>query len=328
MIFRVRRLPLIFSAITTMICCASVRAQEIPDDLLEDEHVREEFGVNQFTAPSIRKIFEDLKSLRPLPYEELKRTVPDKTPTDRTKLALTVGLLLADGFFAVEAEQFYDMEPVGRSLLKHSKVLGAGTKISRHTKSLLEHGATSDWDGLKNELYQTQKDVEKEMVLIRDVDAANLISLGGWLRAFEIGCAASLNPDDPKNPFDPKKAALLVRPDIVEYFSSNLETIDPRLKESKFVTEVSSSLKKIQEIVTLPEKETLKEEDVKKLRVLVEKLVDMAYGSQLVAKTKAAEKPDVVAPDKPTPATKPLVPATKPKKATGGVVTGEVKKEE
>lgn len=321
MIFRARRLPLTIFTLTAMVCCSAGRAQEIPDDLLEDEHVREEFGVNKFTTPSIRKIFDDLKSLRPLPYEEMKRTMPEKTPTDRTKLALTVGLLLADGFFAVEAEQFYDMEPVGRSLLKHSKVLGAGTKISRHTKSLLEHGATNDWDGLKNELYQTQKDVEKEMVLIRDVDAANLISLGGWLRAFEISCAASLNP------YDPKKAALLVRPDIVEYFSLNLETLDPRMKKNKFVTEVGSSLKQIQEIVTLPEKEILKEEDVKRLRVLVERLVDIAYGSKLVAKTKAGknETSEVVAADGPATEKKPTVPATKPKKATGGVVTGEVK---
>jgi len=37
---------------------------DIPDDLLNDEHVLEEFGGNQFTTPSIRKIFEDLESSR------------------------------------------------------------------------------------------------------------------------------------------------------------------------------------------------------------------------------------------------------------------------
>jgi hypothetical protein len=78
-----------------------LRAQEIPEELLEDEHLREEMGVNEFTAPSIRKIFDDLKRMRPLPYDELKRPLPEQTPQDRTKLALTVGLLLADGFFAV-----------------------------------------------------------------------------------------------------------------------------------------------------------------------------------------------------------------------------------
>lgn len=318
MSFPAGRLLLTFSTIA-VVCgfCVLARGQEIPDDLLEDEHVREEFGVNQFTTPSIRKIFDDLKSLRPLPYEELKRTMPEKTPADRTKLALTVGLLLADGFFAVEAEQFYDMEPIGRSLLKHSKILGAGTKISRHTKSLLEHGATSDWDGLKTELARTQKDVEKEMVLIRDVDAANLISLGGWLRAFEIGCAASLNP------YDAKKAASLVRPDIVEYFNLNLETLAPSIKKNEIVADVINCLKEVEEIVTLPEQEVLKEEDVIKLRNLIEKMVDRAYGSQLIAKTKAAS--DLLKKPVEVTSAENNKPAPKGKKATGGVVTGEVK---
>ena len=38
-------------------------AQEVPEDLVGDEHVREEFGVNRFTTPSIKKLFEQLDEL-------------------------------------------------------------------------------------------------------------------------------------------------------------------------------------------------------------------------------------------------------------------------
>ena len=196
----------------------SLFGQEIPEELLEDDHVREEFGVNQFTAPSIRKIFEDLQTLRPLPYDELKRQWPGEVPQDRAELALSVGCLLADGFFAVESEQVYDLEPVGRTLLTHARGLGSGSRISSHMNSLLQKAAGSDWEELKIELARTQKDVEKEMVMIRDVDSANLISLAGWLRAFEIGCTASLNP------YSPEKASILARPEVVEYFIGNLKT--------------------------------------------------------------------------------------------------------
>lgn len=283
-------------------------SQEIPDELLEDEHVREEFGVNKFTTPSIKRIFEDLQKLRPLPYDELKRTMPEDTPTDRTHLALTVGLLLADGFFAVEAEQFFDLEPVGRSLLKHATSLGSGTRISSHMKSMLEKGALSDWDELKNELARTQKDVEKEMVLIRDVDAANLISLGGWLRAFEIGTAASLDP------YDPAKASTLARPDIVEYFVLNLETLEPRIQDNEMVKKIREGLLLIQEQTTIPEQEVLAEVEVQELRVLVEELVDLIYGSERLIEMTDAGSPE-------TPGEKPTT--TKPA-ATGGVISGEV----
>lgn len=279
---------------------------EIPEELLEDEHVQMEFGVNKFTTPSIRKVFDDLQRLRPLPYDELKRTMPEQTSTDRTKLALTVGLLLADGFFAVEAEQFYDLEPIGRSLLQHAKVLGSGTRVSSHMKSVLEKGALSDWDALKNELARAQKDVEKEMVLIRDVDAANLISLGGWLRAFEIGCAASLNP------YDPEKASILARPDVVEYFNLNLETLEPRIQENEIVKKIRVGLVDIQKRVDLPDQEILSETEVRELRAIAEQLVDLCYGSKRLIETTSSSS-ETVDPAK----------TTKPS-ATGGVISGEV----
>ncbi|MCH1408593.1 MAG: hypothetical protein L7V87_06150 [Verrucomicrobiales bacterium] len=284
-------------------------AQDIPDELLEDEHVREEFGVNKFTTPSIRKIFQDLETLRPLPYDELKRPMPEGTPQDRTELALTVGLLLADGFFAVESEQLFDLEPVGRSLLQHAKVLGSGTRISSHMKSLLEKGALNDWDALKIELARTQKDVEKEMVLIRDVDAANLISLGGWLRAFEIGCAASLNP------YNPEKASILARPNVVEYFVLNLETLEPQIQKNEKVQRIRKDLGVIQEKIDLPKQEILSEEEIQELRAMVEELVDLTYGSERLIVSASGESKPTNTGDKPT--------TVKPA-ATGGVISGEV----
>lgn len=291
-----------------------LHGQEIPEELLEDEHLREEMGVNQFTTPSIRKIFDDLKRMRPLPYDELKRPLPEEIPQDRTKLALSVGLLLADGFFAVEAEQFFDLEPIGRVLLNRAKVLGSGTRVSSHMKSVLEKGAKGEWEALKEELVRTQKDVEKEMVLIRDVDAANLISLAGWLRAFEIGCASSLNP------YDPAKAAVLARPEVVEYFVLNLETLEPRIKGNTLVSHIRTNLLTIQEKTKVPEQEVLDEETVRELRTLVEDLVDRIHGSErLIESTQTTGGTARPTPgDAPTPA-KPA--------ATGGVISGEVPEE-
>jgi len=286
----------------------AVVGQEIPEELLEDEHLREEMGVNDFTAPSIRRIFDDLKKLRPLPYDELKRPLPEQPPQERTQLALIMGVLLANGFFAVEAEQFFDLEPIGRALLNHGKVLGSGTRISSHMKSMLEKGAVGQWDELKEELVRTQKDVEKEMVLIRDVDAANLISLGGWLRALEIGSTASLNP------YDPAKAATLTKPEIVEYFVLNLETLEPRIRKNPLISKIRTRLLELQVKVNVPQGQILAEEEVRELHAIVEALVDeISGGERLIKTTQNTTEP------------KPTTPAAvKPPTATGGVISGEV----
>ncbi|NNE91273.1 MAG: hypothetical protein HKN23_06470 [Verrucomicrobiales bacterium] len=264
--FRIFALAIFLPVVTGLV----VFAQEIPEDLLEDEHVREEFGVNDFTTPSIRKIFEDLNSLRPLPYDQLKRKVPETTPKDRSKLALALGGLIADGFLAVEAEKLLDLEPVGRALLKHAKVLGAGTRLSEHTNSILEHGALGDWSGLKTELAKTQKDVEKEMVLIRDVDAAHLISLGGWLRALEIGCAASLDP------FDAKKAGVLARADVAEYFVESIKTLEDRVQDKEHMKRIATGLEEIYTMLDVPESKAFTEAEVKTLMAKVQEMNGIA----------------------------------------------------
>ena len=49
---------------------------EIPKDLIDDPHVREELAVNEFTAPSISKLFDTLQFLMPLPIAEVQRKMP------------------------------------------------------------------------------------------------------------------------------------------------------------------------------------------------------------------------------------------------------------
>ena len=73
----------------------------IPADLLDDPHVREELAVNEFTAPSISKMFDTLQFLMPLPVVETERKMPARMPMDRADLAVELGFLIADGFRTV-----------------------------------------------------------------------------------------------------------------------------------------------------------------------------------------------------------------------------------
>lgn len=241
--------------------------QDIPEDLLDDEHVREEFGVNRFTAPSIRKIFEDLDQLRPLPYDKLKREIPKDTPKDRTQLALALGGLIADGFLVVESEKLFDLEQVGRALLKHAQVLGAGTRLSRHTKSLLEHSALGRWGALKGELAKTQKDVEAEMVLLRDVDAAHLISLGGWLRAFQIACVASLED------YKPEKTQVLARHDLADYFVHSMQTLEPGIQELPHIVALAAGVEELTALLDVPENKSFSPEEVQVMKAKVDEII-------------------------------------------------------
>lgn len=232
---------------------------QIPEDLLGDEHVREEFGVNEFTTPSIRKLFEMLDGLGKLSYDALKRPITRKTPSDRILVSLGLGSLIADGFLIVQCEKVEAMEDVGRALIKYAKVLGTGQRMNRHTQSLFEHSIEGKWDQLRNELALTQADVEAEMVQLRDVDIAHLVSLGGWLRAFEIATRSVADH------YAPEKTRRLIRPDIAEYYSASLGSLNPALQASESLRKIQDGLNGLVPLMGGSEARDLTEDQVTKL---------------------------------------------------------------
>ncbi len=241
--------------------------QEVPEDLLEDEHLKEEFGVNQFTAPSIRKLFKQLADLGALPYDKLKRPLPKSTPSERVLVALSMGVLIGDGFLAAQTEQVEDLENIGRAVLRHAKALSAGAKVTEHAKSILESSVLGNWTSLRDELAATQRDVEREMVLLRDMEIAHFIAMGGWLRGLQIAGETSLAP------FKPEKARIMARADLVEYFTTILTDLDPKYASLEKIGKLRSGLEQIRELVDLPEGKSFTEDEVKKISAKANELM-------------------------------------------------------
>ena len=199
--------------------------REIPKDLLDDAHVREELAVNEFTAPSISKLFDTLQSLMPLPIAEVTRKMPPRMPQDRADLAIELGFLIADGFLVVQAEQLDGIEDLAKDLTRYGKALGAGDRVNRHAAALLDSAKKKDVPEIKKELTATQHDVESELVSLRDADLAHLISLGGWIRALEVSTVAV------DKQFGVDRARKVMREDIADYYTESVAGLEPRISE-------------------------------------------------------------------------------------------------
>jgi hypothetical protein len=259
--------PLFFLLISPLIHCSSLRAQNVPEDLFGDEHVREEFGINDFTTPSIRKLFDELDKLGTLPYEILRRDHESRPPPDRSKLALTLGVLIADGFLAVQCEKVDELEPVGKAILDYARAIGAHDRVSKHAKSLLEGSLLGNWSGLRMELAATQADVEAEMVLLRDSEIAHLISLGGWIRAFQIASTTT------GESYTPEKTRTLGRSDIIDYYLSGLEDLHPSLQEKEHIKQLREGIASVRDLVDVPEGMTFQPAEVARLREIADGLI-------------------------------------------------------
>lgn len=212
-------------AITPLPAQEDAGKPEIPADLLDDPHVREELAINEFTAPSIAKIFESLEALAPLPLTQFQREIPARMPLNRADLSIELGFLIADGFLVVQAGELGKVEQLAADLTRYGKALGAGERVNRHAASLLESARNQNVEQLKKELSSTQKDVEMELVSLRDADLAHLISLGGWIRALQVSSAAV------DKQFSPERAKHILREDIADYYAAIVGSLEPRVAE-------------------------------------------------------------------------------------------------
>jgi hypothetical protein len=269
----------------SLLATMSIQAQEdedlhpvhrpsVPDDLIDDPHVREELGVNEFTAPSIKRIFDDLDKLAPLRADEVIHDVPQRMPLNRADLALEIGFFIADGFIAVQAGQMQKIEGLAKDLSRYSRALGAGERVNRHAASLLENARDNNLEALKKELTATQRDVETDLIHLRDVDLAHLISLGGWIRALEVGSHAV------KLKYTSERARRLYREDIADYYEGSIGALDPRVSERKDMKQMRSIIAELRTIMTLAEEDEPTEKGIEEISAAARKLATLALNRQ------------------------------------------------
>ena len=242
----------------------------IPERLLDDSHMNEELGINEFTAPSIRKIFEDLEGLPEIPEKVALRARPERPPMDRCSLALQLGGMMADGFVIVQCGKMNEVKPIALDLSSYAKAIGAGERVNRHAASLLKNAEDGDLSSFKNNLALIQSDVEQELASLRDSDMANLIGLGGWIRALDAATAAL------DNKFAEDKAKVIFQPDVPEYFHYILDGVEPEMKERRDIAKIMNLLTILQEQMTLAPDARPAKEGVEAIRKTTLELIKAA----------------------------------------------------
>ncbi len=249
------------------------QAQEkptVPSDLLTEDQVREEIGVNEFTVPSIAKIFDELEKISPLDYSSAHLKEHERLPLDRTRLAMRLGTLIADGFMAVQTGHSEDVPTIASHLSRYAKALGAGDRIKRHAAALLEHAENKDLQKLKAALGATQRDVEKELISLRDPDLSTLISLGGWLQALEAASSAVTKK------FTIERAGRLLREDIADYYTEMIGALDPSISGLPHIRKMRNQLSGLRSAMTLLPEQLPKLEDVQEISDVATQLATSA----------------------------------------------------
>lgn len=246
--------------------------QETVEHSDSEAHELGELGVNTYTSPSIRKIFEQLEGLPPIPESAALRDRPEKLPSDRCTLALEMGFLMADGFIVVQCGKMNDIKPIALDLSKYGKAMGVGERMNRHSASLLDNAEKGQLEEFKKNLAVTQADVDAELESLRDSDLAHLIALGGWIRALDAATAA-LNKK-----FTPEQALPIFYPDAPDYFSEILAGVAPEMKKKRDINLMRELLDALSKEMTLEEGQKPTPERLAKITEITARLLKTAIG--------------------------------------------------
>src|ERR1700704_1233304 len=217
--------------------------------------------VENVVVPLPNEVFGALNKLGSVNWHEYVRTNKGPNFPDRSRIALLLGTVIADGFIAVQAEDAPAVKDIGQRVQTLARGIGVERSITQHAKAIIEAADKRKWENVRQELDRTQNSVQQAMNEVHDEKLSQLVSLGGWLRGTEVLTAVVTKR------FSTDGAELLHQPDLLVYFQTRLQAmpefdlaiireIQGALVEVKPLIDVgnahisSESVKKISEITT------------------------------------------------------------------------------
>jgi len=201
--------------------------------------------VDEVVVPLPNEVFGALNKLGGVNWKEYVRSGKGSNFTERPRIALLLGTVIADGFIAVQAEDAPAVKDIGQRVLGLAKGIGVGNSITPHAKAITEAADKRNWNNVRQELDRTQNSVQQAMNEVHDEKLSHLVSLGGWLRGTEV-LTAVVNKR-----FSEDGAELLHQPDLLNYFEDRLRSM-PEFN-LKLLQEIQAALGEVRPLIDVGE---------------------------------------------------------------------------
>lgn len=218
--------PVIASALLGI--CLSLVAEAKPRRL-DREEMRSAVFMETVALPSPGEFLLAVdKQFDPNWSQLVKASVP-ATTTRREHLALQLGVLLADSYVAVEAQDGQAARNAGRDLIATARKLNVGQNVLARGQGLAALADNADWRTLREELDATQNDIRLSMHEQNDHALLVFLMAGSWVRQMELAAAlAETNPS-------PGAFALLIQPAIAGHLRDRMASLPEKQRSTPLV---------------------------------------------------------------------------------------------
>jgi hypothetical protein len=227
--------------------------------------------VHGLAVPVPKEIFRSLDQFRDANWGAVKR--PEvanwKSHGDQAQIAILLGVVIAEGFIAMEAKDSTEVKNLGNSVLSLARGLGIRERALRRSRSIMELADKNEWSEARKEWDGVLSDLETGMIEIKSEHLAQLVSLGGWLRGTEALSALVLQN------YSSERSNLIRQPALIDYLEKELRAINTDIQGRPIVVKLLDGIHTIRSLVE-NENGPLSEETVRKVHGVCAELVPLS----------------------------------------------------
>ena len=227
--------------------------------------------VHGLAVPVPKEIFRSLDQFRDANWPAVKR--PEvarwKSHGDQAQIATLLGVVVAEGFIAMEAKDSAEVKDLGNSVLSLARGLGIRERALRRSRSIMELADKNEWSEARKEWDGVLSDLETGMIELKSAQLAQLVSLGGWLRGTEALSALVLQN------YSPERSNLIRQPTLIDHLEKQLRAMSSDIRARPIVVKLLDGIHTIRSLVE-SENGPLSEETVRKVHGVCAELVPLS----------------------------------------------------
>jgi hypothetical protein len=227
--------------------------------------------VHGVAVPMPKEIFRSLDQFRDANWRAVER--PEiarwKSHGDQAQIATLLGVVIAEGFIAMEAEDSAEVKDLGRSVLTLARGLGVGEKALRRSSSIIEFAEKNEWAAARQEWDGVFSDLQSGMIELKSTQLARLVSVGGWLRGTEALSALLLQR------YSPESSSLIRQPALIDYLEKQLLAMSNDRQTRSLSTKLLDGVRRIRALIK-DENGPLPEETVRGVHNICKDLVPLS----------------------------------------------------
>ena len=242
---------------------------------LTKEQIKSASLSEAITIPTPGEFFSAMDEQGQPNWTQMFAPKPAGVTASREQMALMLGVLVADGYIAVEAQDGQGVKNTGKEIINLAKKLNVSQSVISRGNSINDFAENNDWSALREELEATQNEVKLSMAEQKDKDLVILVTVGAWIRGTQVASGFIA-----KN-YTPGLAGLLRQPAIVEYLLAELGKLPDRMQKQPLVAEVEQKLRDVLNLVHTKDRTPLAPDAVKDASATMDSLVnDIAKGNK------------------------------------------------